>query len=95
VSAKHPPLPEIIDGEVGRRPLSISSNVHIQADVQIELGIQAEEGGSYRTSVITMRGADYPLCHLFAGRDQIERLRRLLGQHLEELDAYETALHQP
>lgn len=84
-----PPVPAIEDGEGG-----ITTDVRgvfLYPGVGVHVHAQAEQDGAYRTSVLSIGGGMSRL-DIFARRDQIERLHRLLGQHLEQLDAYEAAL---
>lgn len=85
-----PPLPHIQD-ETGEIKFEVAS-VFLDPGVGVELTIQAQDDGSYRTSEFTI-GRSMSRITIFGGRDQIERLHRLLGQHLEQLDAYETTLY--
>lgn len=85
-----PPLPDIEDGE-GRLGSDVRG-VFLYPDVGVRVHMQAAEDGAYRTSILSIGGGMNRL-DVFAKRDQIERLHRLLGQHLEQLDAYESALY--
>lgn len=86
---KLPLAPDIKDGEGILR--SKTTDAFLRADVRIRVSAQVEEDGAYRTSVIEI-GSRICLVEIFADRDQMERLHRLIGQHLQQLDQYETDL---
>lgn len=90
MSEQHPPLPDIKDG-TGHLGSDVRG-VFLRSDVGVHVHAQTTEDGSYLTSVLTIGGGMSRL-DIFARRDQMERLHRLLGEHLEQLDAYETALY--
>jgi hypothetical protein len=84
----YPPLPLITDGTGGLD--SATSNLWLEPQVGLELDVQFKEDGSYRTSVLTF-GRSLRRLDVFATRDQMERLYKLIGRHLEQLDDYEQA----
>jgi hypothetical protein len=82
MSESHTSLPSITDGS---GPLGhFAADVFLRPDVGLELHAQVEADGSYRTSVLTI-GQCMTRFDIFAERDQMERLHRLIGQHLEQL----------
>lgn len=85
----NPPRPHIQDGT--EPPTEMTCGVHVRPDTLIDLSIQVETDGSYRTSVLQF-GEIIPRVDIFAERDQMERLHRLIGQHLTQLDEYERLL---
>lgn len=88
MSEQNPPPPQITDGTAP--PTFFNFGVHLDPDTLIRAHFQVEDDGSYRTSVLQF-GATIPRVDIFARRPEMERLHRLIGQHLGQLDEWERA----
>lgn len=90
-SEQHPPLPNIVDGTYDP---TMTANAFLYSETRVELSVQVGEDGGYRTSILRL-GGNMRRLDIFAEREGVERLHRLLGQHLEQLDMYDRLLGRP